>query len=147
MDAARGDEEHVALAHLIACQGIAYGVILHHMLILLGGNLFFQSVVEMCALVRLQDIPHLGLAMLFSQFVCCLFIGMHLNRQVALGVDELDEQRELIAEAAVIVGSQKALALLAHQLVERLALVLALAHHGLAARHAREFPTLAYLGL
>ena len=49
VDAACGQEEAIAFLYLILCQGIADGVVIHHFLVLIGSNLFFQSAIEFCA--------------------------------------------------------------------------------------------------
>ena len=60
-----------------------------------------------------------------------------------MGVDELDEQRELVAEALVVRLSHERWAQGGYYFVERLAVEGASADDGLAARHARQLPALA----
>ena len=45
MDATGGNEEHIAIAHLVAGQRLRDGVVLHHLLILSRGNLLLQTTV------------------------------------------------------------------------------------------------------
>ena len=54
----------------------------------------------MSTFVCLDDIPHLGLAHLAVYTLSHLVVGMHLDAQVALGIDELDQEGQL----AVVLG-------------------------------------------
>ena len=140
MDAACGDEEYVTLLHVVIGQGIGDGVVLHHRLILLRCNLLFQTVVE--ATVS-HAVPHFRLAVGIAMTVCNLVVGVDLYREVLLGIDELDEQREFITEALVVLFSDEQSFLFAHQLVETFAFLRAVGHDGLTAADARDLPTLA----
>ena len=70
-------------------------------------------------------------------------VGVYLDAQVLMGVDELDEQRKLAAEALVVRLSHERWAQCGHYFVERLAVEGTSADDGLAAGHARQFPALA----
>ena len=62
-----------------------------------------------------------------------LVVGVYLYREVLLGIDELDEQRELVAEAFVILLSYEQAFLFTHQLVEALAFLRTVGDDGLVA--------------
>ena len=66
-----------------------------------------QSVVELGTRCRLQHIPHLGLAVTLAVAAGRLFVGVYLYAQVLVGVDELDEEWELVAEAFVVLLAHK----------------------------------------
>ena len=145
--AAGGQEEAVALVHLIVGYGVDDGVVGHHLLVLLGSDGFFQSGVQMGLGVRLHDVPHLRLAAVLALAAGYLVAGMHLDGEVALGIDKLDEQRKLVAEAAVVVPAHELVFQLFHQFVQVPAFVGSFGHNGLTALHAGDFPTLAHLFL
>ena len=62
-----------------------------------------------------------------------LIIGVYLDAEVLTGIDELDEQWELIAKALIVLLSDEQSFLLTHQLVEALAFIRAVGDDGLAA--------------
>ena len=70
---------------------------------------------------------------------------MHLNGQVVAGIDELDEQRELVAKALVVGLAHQSLLLLCHEVVKVATCVRATTDNGLITVHATDFPTLANL--
>ena len=73
--------------------------------------------------------------------------GVHLYAQVLVRVDELDEQRKLVAEALVVFFPDQVGLQFGHQLVERLALVLARSDDGLVILDAGNLPAFADLFL
>ena len=97
-------------------------------------------------LVGRHDIPHLGLAFRAVALPGQLVVGMHLDREVLARVDELDEQREFVAEAFAVLLAQQAGAVAGDELGERQAGVGALGHHRDVALHARELPAFADAG-
>ena len=74
-----------------------------------------------------------------------LVIGMHLDAEVLTGIDKLNQQGELVAEALIVLLSYQLFTILAHQLVQALALVGTVGHDGLVILHTRDFPALAYI--
>ena len=62
-----------------------------------------------------------------------LIVGVYLYAEVLAGINELDEQRELIAEVVVVLLTHEYFLLFLHQLVQALAFVRAIGHDGLAA--------------
>ena len=95
MDAPRGQEEHVALTGIVPFQHVHQAVFLHQRCIGIRGYLLFQANEKVAAVVH--HIPHLRLAQANSPLCSKGVVGMHLERQVVVGVDELDEQGELPA--------------------------------------------------
>ena len=64
---------------------------------LLFGVLPFKTVHEFCVLTGIQHIPHLSFAQLTVFVLLRVSIrGMHLHRQIFLGIDKLDKNRQCI---------------------------------------------------
>ena len=73
-------------------------------------DLVLEAVEKLRTLVAVHDVPHLGLAVLALDPLCVVVIGVYLHREVILGVDELDENGEVLEPVAV--APQNALAVL-----------------------------------
>ena len=144
MDAASGQEEAVALVDGIAGDGINDSFLADHLLVFVGRDMLFQSAKQRSLGLRGHEIPHLGFSALAPLTMCYFVGGMHLNGQVVAGVDELDEQRELIAEALVVGFAHQSLFLLCNEVVKVATCIRATTDNGLITGHATDFPTLAY---
>ena len=94
-------------------------------------------------LIGIEDVPHLVLAQTAVTLACHLIIGVHLDGQVAMGINELDEQRETVSIAAIDIVSHEFDAMMAHELSECHAGLHSLGHHRLTTGHCRQFPRLA----
>ena len=92
--------EYIARLDLVVGKDLGDGAILNAPLVFVGRDLLFEARIEVGTRVGLDDIPHLGLAHLAMLALGHLVVGMHLNAQVALGIDELDQEGQL----AVILG-------------------------------------------
>ena len=136
MDAACGDEEHIALADLITSQCIGDRVVLHHLLILFGGYLLFQTVVKLGAWCRFQNIPHLSLTTTLALAMGRLVSRMYLNGQILTGIDEFNQQRKLIAKALVVLLAYQELFLFSDKLVQAHTLKRAIGHNRFIVLHA-----------
>ena len=145
VDSASGDEEAVVFLHLVLCEGVGDGVVLHHLLVLLGCDLHLQTVVELGVGVTGQSVPHLSLAALLALLAGNLVVGVYLDGEVAVGVDELDEQWKLVAEALVVLRAEEAVLQFSHHLVEVLALILTVGNDRFVTLHAGDFPALAHV--
>ena len=89
-------EEHVSGMHLIVSEDIGDGVVIHLFLIFLRRDLLGEAAQEFGSLVRSHDIPHLGLSLLPRGYPGGQLISrMDLDREILLGIDELDQEREL----------------------------------------------------
>ena len=71
--------------------------------------------------------------------------GMHLYTQILTGIDELDKQRKLIAKAFIIVLSHELALISAHDIIERLACKIALAHHRFVIFNTGNLPTFSHI--
>ena len=69
--------------------------------------------------------------------------GMYLNGQILAGINKFDEQRELITETTVVFFTDEMSFQFSHQLVEALALVLAVADNRFMVFHTGDFPAFA----
>ena len=117
MDASCRKEEAIALLNIIAGNGIHNGVVCHHFGILRRCNLLLQSAQQSGVLVAVEQIPHLGLATFFTLTLGYLVGWMYLYGQILTCVDELDEQRKLVAETLVVVLSYKFLLQNSHNII------------------------------
>ena len=145
VDTSCGQEEAVALLHVIACNGIANGVVGNHFGILCRCDLLLQTAQQCSVLVRVEQIPHLCLATLLALTLGNLVGRMNLNREVLTCIDKLDEQRELIAEALVVLLTHEFLFLFGNNLIELLAGELAIGYYSFIAGHSRNLPAFAYI--
>ena len=128
----------------IACDGIDDGLLLHHLLVLVGGDVLAESAEQGGLGLGGHEVPHLGLAALAPLSVGNLVGGVHLYGEVVACIDELDEQRELVAEALVVGFAHQRFLLLGDEFVETTACIGPFADDGFVALHAADFPALAY---
>ena len=70
---------------------------------------------------------------------------MHLYGKLLPGIDELHEQRKLVAEACIVLLAYQPLLKGIDKCVQRPAFVLAVCHDTLVILHAGDFPAFAYL--
>ena len=92
MQRAGFDIEGVALAHLIGINGGNEGVVLDASAEILDVQLVVEAADEVCARLTVDHVPELRLAPVVGDACGVFVIGMHLNRNVIHGVDQLDEQ-------------------------------------------------------
>ena len=79
----------------VVCQYLRDGTISNAPMVFFRRYLLFETSIEMTAGCCLDDIPHLALAHLSVFAQCHLVVGMNLNTQVALSINELHQQRQL----------------------------------------------------
>ena len=92
MDTAGGEVEDIAGLDLMVGEDLGDGAVFYAFLVLIGGYGLLEPGIEVGAWVGLDDVPHLGLAHLAMDSLGHLVVGMDLDAEVALGIDELDEQ-------------------------------------------------------
>ena len=126
MDAAGGQEKDVAGRHFVLRQDLRDAVLRHQADILVRGEGGLQAGNQLCSGCRVQHIPHLRLAAAAVMPEGKRIVRMHLDAEVALRVDELDEQRKLAGK----------------QLGDFPALLRTFRHHRLEARDTGEHPAL-----
>ena len=98
VDAAGRKEEHISGSHIIAAEHGADFVFRHQFLKLLWSDAAIETAVEIGSLARTDDVPHLGLSLGVVTHAGQLVIGMDLDGEIVVGIDELDQQRELTRE-------------------------------------------------
>ena len=135
MDTTCRDKEDIAFADFVTSQCVGNRVVLHHLLILFGSDLLFQAVIELGTGCRFQSIPHLCLATTLTLTMGNLVCRMHLDGEILTGIDELDQQRELIAEALVVLLTYQEFLLFSDKLVQAHTLKGAVGHNRLIVLH------------
>ena len=93
--------------------------------------------------LAVHNIPHLGFAILAFHPEGIFVVRMHLHGKVILGIDELNQHRELLEGGAV--GPQEGLSLLPQKLRQGFARVFAVCNDGAAVLMAGELPAFGYL--
>ena len=109
VDTAGRKEKHIPRTDIVACQGIGDAPVLNHLLVLLRSDFLRKTGKKMGPRSGVHDIPHLrlpiesGTVETGGQGV----IGMDLDGQVALCVDEFKQQREDIGRSGIDLFSDK----------------------------------------
>ena len=144
VDAACGQEEDVSGVYLIAGQHIGDGAVGHLGGILLGRYLLREAGEQVGAGLGIHHVPHLRLALgAVVPFGGQLVIRVYLDAQVGEGVDELNQQRELVSGVFIDVFSHQIGLVLFYQLGDGLSLQGAVGHYALVTGHAGELPAFA----
>ena len=73
--------------------------------------------------------------------VCDLVCRVYLDAKILTGIDKLDEQGELIAEALVVLLTDKTTLLFAYKLVQALTLFFPVSNDSLVILHTGYLPT------
>ena len=134
VNSARGNEEDITLPHVVPGQSLSDGTVIHHGLILLRGEGFGKAVVEERVWsLWFESVPHLRLAPWLAMPAGNLVIGVYLYGEVLMGVYELYEQRELVAEALIVLLPHELFLESGHQRIERHTLIFTLGNNRLAA--------------
>ena len=122
MDTTCWNEEAVTVLDIVFGQCVADGFVFYHLLVFLRCYLHLQTIIDSSTRLRVHDIPHLGFTTRFALTACYLVSRMHLDGEVTFGIDKLDEQRKLIAEAAIVGFAHQTGFLLLDNVVEVLSL-------------------------
>ena len=91
MDTTRRQIKDIARLDGMVSQHLGNGTIGNTPAVLLSIDLLFEACIEMGIRGGLDDIPHLGLTHLAMLALRHLVVGMYLNAQVALGINELHQ--------------------------------------------------------
>ena len=95
MDTTSRQIEHIAWLDLMLGQHVDDGAVLHPPLIFLLGDFAVEPRIKEAVGLGIDNIPHLRLSH-FSVYPLGHFIvGVNLDTEVFLGIDELDEKRHL----------------------------------------------------
>ena len=101
-----------------------------------------ESCNELTATISIHDVPHLVFTHLTMTALAELIIWMHLDAQVLASIDELDEQREIIAEALVILLSHEVGSIFLEDLRKCHTSTTATQNNRLRTFHSRDDPSL-----
>ena len=91
MDSACREVEDIACLYLMVGQDFCDRSVLYPLLVFIGCDILFEAGIEVGAFIGLDNIPHLGLAHLAMEALCHIVVGMDLDAQVALGINELHQ--------------------------------------------------------
>lgn len=91
MDSACGKVEDIASLNLMVGEDFSDTAVLYPLLVFIGGDILFEAGIEVGAFIGPDNIPHLGFAHLAVEALRHVVVGMDLNAQVALGIDELHQ--------------------------------------------------------
>ena len=147
MHASRGQEEYVARCDLVVGQNVRDRIVSDAGLVLGRGHLSREARTQVCVLIRRHHVPHFGLALGFVAFPGQFIVRVHLDREVLPGVDELDQQRKLLAEAFVVGFAEQCGAVAGDQLRERRSGLGTFGDDGFVVLDARKFPAFADVAL
>ena len=92
MDTTGREVEDIACLDLMVGKDLGDGTVFYALLVFIGGYGLFEAGIEVGAGVGLDDVPHLTLAHLAMDALGHLVVRVHLDAEVAPGIDELDEQ-------------------------------------------------------
>ena len=119
-------------------QDLQQGIAPDPLLELLGRELSLEAVIQKGPRLRIQDIPHLRLSVLPLMLKSIGIIGMHLDRQILLRINELRQDRKIFKSPAAV--SEKLLPLFPDILRERLSLIFSACYDGRPVRVAAQNP-------
>ena len=107
METAGRQEKQVTLVRLVRSDDVLHRRVpvdsrgCSELLVFLGCDRALETGVNLGADIGFDDVPHLGFAETSVSFLRQFVIGVHLDGEVLAGVDELDEERELISELLI----------------------------------------------
>ena len=142
VDTACGEEEDVTSIHFVFGQCLDDGTFFDTAHVVLGRRLYGEAAIELSPWSRIYDVPHLGLPEGIVTLQAEGIIGMHLDREVVAGIDELDEQGEATAKALEDALTDELFAVGMDQFVEVLPSEWASCDDGVIVVDVRDFPAL-----
>ena len=89
VDTSGREIQHIARFHLMVGQDLSDSAFIDSAVILVGSYLLLKAGIKVTALVGLDDVPHLGFAYLAMFTHGHLIIGVDLNTEVLLRINEL----------------------------------------------------------
>ena len=134
--------EHIASLDLMVGQYLRNSAVGNTLIVLSHLNLPFETRIEMSALIGLDDIPHLRLAHLPMFTHRHLVVGMHLDTQVLLGIDEFHQQGQLTMVCLINLFAQDGLRLFVDHRHQIPSLPSAIADDARTRGHSTHLPTL-----
>ena len=144
MDTTGREVEHIACLDLMVGQYLGDGTVFYAFLVFIGGYGLLEAGIEVGAGVGLDDVPHLAFAHLAMDALGHLVVGMDLDAEVALGIDELDQQGQLAMVFLVDLLAEDGLGGFVDDRDEVPTLPLTVADDAGAGGYGTHLPTLAY---
>ena len=143
MDTTCRDEKHIVFLHLLVVEHRLQLIVFQYVGIVHSRHLAVEAHDEFGVFVGLHHIPHLGLAVAQTALLGQLVIGMHLHREPVVGVDDLQQERELLTIFVEDRLPHQVAHESLHQVVDLVALEVAIGDFALLIPNAREQPHLA----
>ena len=106
--------EDIAGGNFMTCQYLGDGMVLYAFLIFLWCHLATETRIEIATGLSIEDVPHLALAHLSMDSLCHLVVGMYLDAEVFLGIDELHQKGQLTVVLGVDRLAQNGLGVFGH---------------------------------
>ena len=106
------------------------------------GHLVLKAINQVCTFVSVHNVPHLGLTVVAFVLSCICIIGMNLNRQIFLCIDEFHQYRQF----SVFHLCTKIFRVSTQHLCQRLSLIDSIRHITGTIRMYRAFPCLRQRG-
>ena len=144
MDTTGREVEDIAGLDLMVGEHLGDGTVFYSFLVLIGGYGLLEAGIEVGAGVGLDDVPHLGLAHLAMDPLGHLVVGMDLDAEVALGIDEFDQQGQLAMVFRIDLLAEDGLGGFVDDRDEVPTLPGAIADDAGAGGYGTDLPTLAY---
>ena len=135
--------EDIARGDLMTCQHLGDGMVLYAFLIFFGGHLPTETGIEIATRLSIEDVPHLALAHLSMDSLCHLVVGMYLDAEVFLGIDELHQKGQLTMILVVDRLSQNLYGMLADDADEVATGILAIGDDAGTGGYGTDFPAFA----
>ena len=89
MDSACGEVEDITSLDLMVGEDFCDTAVLYPLLVFVGSDILFEAGIEVGTFIGPDNVPHLGLAHLAVLALRHVVVGMDLDTQVALSIDEL----------------------------------------------------------
>ena len=96
MDPTGRQVEDIVFVNLMTGEDFSNSAISHSLTVFLWGNLLLESGIKAGSWFSIEDVPHLGLPELVVLTESHLVIGMYLDGEILMGIDNLGKQRQLV---------------------------------------------------
>ena len=146
MNTPRRDEKDIARFNLLIVQHITQSIVLHHFDIIHPSHFAIETHHEFGILVGMHHIPHFSFSIAYATFFSQFVIRMHLHRKPVVGIDNLQQQRELFAIFVEHGLAHQVAHEGLHEVIDFVALEIAIGHYALLVPKSREQPGLAAIG-
>ena len=142
----RRDEKDIARFDLLIVQYFTQSIVLHHFDIIHPSHFAVEAHHEFGILVGLHHIPHFGFSIAYATFFGQFVVGMHLHRKPVVGIDDFEQQRKLLAIFVEYAFPNQVAHESLYQVVDFVALKVAVGHFALLVPKTRKQPHFAAVG-